>query len=193
LKPADVLRSIEREARRKGLPIIGPARGAFLDEAVIAHHPDRVLEVGTCVGYSAIRMARLLGDGGLVTCVEIDPGYARVAASNVAMAGLSDKVEILIGDAKKLLPELVGSFDMVFLDADKREYLGYLKACERLLHRGSVVAADNVKSHPKEVANYLDYVRNSGRFKSGWKEPSSDYRFGARSREADAVEISVVL
>ena len=96
-------------------------------------------------------------------------------------------------DAKKVLPKIEGSYDMVFLDAVKGDYLGYLKSCERLLRAGSVVVADNVKSHAEEVAGYLDYVRNSGRFKSTYREASSNYRYGAGNSEPDAVEISVML
>jgi len=193
MKPDDVLRSIEREAPEKGFPIIGPVRGVFLDEVIREHHPATILEIGTLVGYSAIRMARLLNEGSLITCVELSPDFAKVALSNVKKAGLSDRVEVLVGDAKKVLPEVNGSYDMIFLDAAKGEYLSYLKSTERLLHRGSVVVADNVKSHAEELAGYLDYVRNSGKFKSTYREAKSDHRYGAGTSVPDAVEISVRL
>jgi predicted O-methyltransferase YrrM len=193
MKPDDVLRSIEQEAPLKGLPIIGPVRGVLLDEVIKEHHPTKILEVGTLVGYSAIRMARLLKEGGRITCVELSPDFAKVAVSNLGKAGLAGMVEVLIGDAKKVLPRLEGSYDMIFLDAAKSEYLGYLKSCERLLHPGSVVVADNVKSHAEEVADYLDYVRNSGGFRSAYREAEVDHRHGARNSEPDAVEVSVML
>ncbi|MGP8124860.1 MAG: O-methyltransferase [Nitrososphaerales archaeon] len=193
MKPEDVLRSIEREAPAKGLPIIGPVRGVFLDEVINEHHPTKILEVGTLVGYSAIRMARLLKEGGRITCVELSQDFARVAMSNLGKAELADRVDVLVGDAKSVLPKVKGSYDMVFLDAAKGEYLGYLKSCERLLHPGSVVVADNVKSHAEEVAGYLDYVRNSGKFRSTYREAESNFRYGAGISEPDAVEISVML
>jgi predicted O-methyltransferase YrrM len=193
MKPEDVLRSIEIEATTKGLPIIGPIRGVFLDEVIREHHPTKILEVGALVGYSAIRMARLLEKGGHITCVELSPDFAKVAMFNIEKAGLADTVDVLVGDAKSVLHKLVGSLDMVFLDAVKGEYLGYLKSCERLLHPGSVVVADNVKSHAEEVADYLDYVRSSGKFRSTYREADSNYRHGARISEPDAVEISVML
>jgi len=193
VNPEAVLKSIEAEAPKKGLPIIGPVRGAFLDEVIRKHRPNTILEVGTLVGYSAIRMARHLIEGGRVTCVERSPDYAAVALSNVKKAGLADKVEILVGDAKKILPKIEGSYDMVFFDAAKDEYLRYLKSCERLLHKGSVVVADNVKSHAGEVADYLDYVRTSGKFKSAYREAEHNFRYGTGTSEPDAVEISVRL
>jgi predicted O-methyltransferase YrrM len=193
LNPDDVLKTIEEEAPKKGFPIIGPIRGVILDEIVEKHHPSSILEVGTLVGYSAIRMGRHLRPGQKITCVEVDDEIAKVARSNIGKAGLSDRIDVVVGDAKKVLPKLKGSYDMLFLDAAKDEYLGYLKSVEHLLHSGSVVAADNVKSHPKEVAAYLDYVRNSGKFKSEYRESANNYRYGTGRFEADAVEVSVML
>jgi predicted O-methyltransferase YrrM len=187
MKPDEVLRSIEAEAGRQGLPIIGPAKGLYLDGAVTKHKPKRILEIGTLVGYSAIRMARLLPKGGRITCLEINPSMDKVAASNIERAGLSDRVQIMVGDAMRLIPKLRGVYDMVFIDAEKRDYLAYLKGCERLLHHGSVIVADNVKVFANEVADYLDYVRNSGLYSSTYREAA----FNANPTMADAVEISI--
>lgn len=193
LEPDQVLKSIEEVAPGQGLPIIGPVRGLLLDETVKKHSPSAVLEVGTLVGYSTIRMGRLLKKGGRITCVEVSDEMAKVARANIKKAGLSDRIEIIVGDAKEVLPKLRGSIDMVFLDAVKDEYLTYLRSCERLLHPGSVVVADNVKSHANDVADYLDYVRNSGKFSSSYHEAEANYRYGAQRSEPDAVEISVRL
>ena len=189
MEPEEVLATIERAAPRQGLPIIGPKRGKFLDEAIELHRPSTILEVGTLVGYSAIRMARHLGDRGRLTCVELSEERARTARANFKLADLSDRIEIIIGDARKVLPSLTGRFDMVFFDAVKEDYLAYLKSIERLLHRGSVVVADNVKSHAMEVAPYLEYVRNSGKYSSTYKESPPN----SGSGPGDAVEISVRL
>ena len=185
----DILRSIEKEAPQRGLPIIGPKRGPLLDEVVRKFAPSRVLEVGTLVGYSALRMARLLKDDGMITCVEMSGELAAVARANIKRAGFEDRVEIIVGDAKEVLPKLEGSFDMIFLDAAKSEYVTYLRSCERLLHPGSVVVADNVKSFAGELASYLDYVRNSGKYNSSYREAPPNYE----SMQSDAVEISVRL
>ncbi len=189
MNPEEVMKSIEEAAPRRGLPIIGPKRGLFLDEVVKEYGPKTILEVGTLVGYSAIRMGRLLKKGGHITCVEVNEDMAQVARSNVEKAGLADRVEVIVGDAKNVLPTIEGDFDMVFLDAAKSEYITYLRSCERLLHPGSVVVADNVKSFAEEVSDYLEYVRNSGRYRSTYKEAPPNYA----STEGDAVEISVRL
>lgn len=187
------MEAIEAEAPRRGLPIIGPVRGTILDELVTKHRPSNILEVGTLVGYSAIRIGRHLRPGQALTCVEVNGDIAKEARKNIEKAGLSDRITVVVGDAKKVLPKLQGSYDMVFLDAAKDEYLGYLKSVEHLLHRGSVVAADNVKSHPKEVEGYLAYVRNSGKFRSEYRESANNYRYGTGRFEVDAVEVSVML
>ena len=189
MEPDEVLNSIEAVAPRQGLPIIGPKRGSFLDEVIVEHKPSTILEVGTLVGYSAIRMGRHLKDGQKITCVEVSENMARIARSNVAKAGMSDRIEILVGDARDVLPRLKEEFDMVFFDAVKEDYLHYLKSVEKLLHSGSVVVADNVKSHAEAVRPYLDYVRRSGMYTSTYREAAPNFGTGP----GDAVEISVKL
>lgn len=193
MKPEEVLESIEKVAAQRRLPIIGPKRGRFLDEVIEGHRPKTILEVGTLVGYSAIRMGRHLEKGGHITCVELRDDMALIARSNFAKAGLSDRIEVVVGDALKVLPALKGSFDMVFFDAVKEDYITYLKSVEGLLHRGSVVVADNVRSHAEEVAKYLDYVRNSGRYRSEYRESAENYMYGSGETFAEAVEVSVKL
>jgi len=170
VRPEEVLESIEAVAPRLGLPIIGPKRGRFLDEVIEEHGPSRILEVGTLVGYSAIRMARHLKEGQSVTCVEISEERAKTARVNIERSGLSGKVTIIVGDARDVLPTLKGSLDMAFFDAVKEDYLLYLSSIEGLLPTGGVVVADNVKSHAVDVRPYLDYVRNSGRYRSTYRE-----------------------
>ncbi len=114
---------------------------------------------------------------------------ARTARTNFEKAGLSELIEVIVGDARSVLPTLTTGFDMVFLDAVKDDYLEYLRSVETLLHAGSVVAADNVKSHSSAVGAYLDYVRNSGTYVSSYREAPSSWG----TDEGDAVEVSVRL
>ena len=151
------------------------------------HKPSTILEVGTLVGYSAIRMGKYLKKGQKITCVDVSEGMARVARSNIDRAGMGRIIEVVVGDAREVLPKLGGPLDMAFFDAVKEDYLDYLKAIEWRLHSGSVVVADNVKSHAEEVGAYLDYVRNSGKYSSTYRESPPNYGSG----EGDAVEISV--
>jgi len=184
-----ILLEIERSKTKGYLPIIGPGRGKILDDAIRRSKAKRILEVGTLVGYSAIRMARLLPVDGSVTCVEVDAKMAKTAELNISRAGLSDRIRVLVGDARSVIPTLGGPFDMVFLDATKNQYHTYLKLVEDKLHRGSIVVADNAGVFALEMKDYLEYVRDSGKYSSEYFEPdviSSGY-------EKDGVEVSMKL
>lgn len=184
-----VLREIERKASRGGLPILGPEKGKLLDDIVAKHRPKRALEIGTLVGYSAIRIARLMPKNGQLICIEINAENAKLAKENIALAGLSGKVKIIVGDAKKVIPLIEGEFDLVFIDAEKREYLSYLLLVEKNLHKGSVVIADNAGMFADHMRDYLDYVRGSGKYYSIYRE----VKFWLGYKIEDGLEISVKL
>ena len=177
----EVLREIESQVDKYPI-IIGAERGPLLDGAVREHKPKRVLEIGTLVGYSAIRMGRLLPPGGRITCVEVNKKIAEVAVRFIEKAGLQKVIEVKLGRAQEVIPSLKGPFDMVFLDAEKTEYLEYLHMVEGKLRVGGVVVADNVRSHANELRSYLAYVRRSGKYKSAYVES-----------ETDGLEVSVKL
>ena len=166
MKGDALLREIERLSKRMSLPIIGSIKGRYLVDAVRRFNVRNVLEVGTLIGYSAILIALNLPQKGRVVTIEINPESARLAEENIRRAGLADKIELHIGDALTVIPSIKDKFDMVFLDATKNEYLEYLKLSEDKLERGGVVFAENVKMSAHEMGDYLDYVRNSGRYKS---------------------------
>lgn len=169
-----VLREIENLSRRTSLPIIGPAKGKYLVDAVRRFNVKNVLEIGTLIGYSAILMALNLPQEGRVVTIEMNRESAKVAKENIRKAGLADKIEVHIGNALVVIPRIDYSFDMVFLDAAKDKYLEYLKLSEDKLQKGGVVFADNVKASAHEMRGYLDYVRNSGRYRSQCVEVAYD-------------------
>ena len=103
----------------------------------------RVLEIGTLGGYSTICLARGVGaEGSVVTC-EYDPDHAAVAARNLQRAGVADRVHIMVGSALDTLSGLTGSFDLIFIDADKENNAAYVAHAIRLGHRGTVIIVDN--------------------------------------------------
>lgn len=175
-----ILRQIENQAQDAFLPIIGSEKGKVLIHTVKRVKPNRILEVGTLVGYSAILMAKHLPKGGRIITLEIDSQLAKIAQDNIFQAGFEDKVEIIIGDAKKTLKEIKERVDILFLDAVKEEYLTYLKLAEPKLNPRAAVIADNVKIFADSMTDYLEYVRESGLFRS------QTFDFGQ-----DAVEVSV--
>jgi predicted O-methyltransferase YrrM len=148
--PADeILEAALRDSRRAGLPEINvsPNEGRLLQLLVEIAGARRILEIGTLGGYSAIHFARALPDGGALISLEIDEHHARVARNNIERAGLSDIVEIRVGDAHELLAALAeddeGPFDLIFIDADKESYPEYLDWSLRLSQPGSLILGDN--------------------------------------------------
>jgi predicted O-methyltransferase YrrM len=129
-----------------GLPEIAVSvpQGKLLHLLARLNGSRRVLEVGTLGGYSTIWLARAVPADGEVISLEIDPRHAEVARANIARAGLSDRVDVRLGRALDVLPELEGPFDFVFLDADKQSNPDYLRWALRLSRPGTVIVVDNI-------------------------------------------------
>lgn len=129
-----------------GLPAIevAPVNGKFLHLLARISGARRVLEIGTLGGYSTIWLARGLPADGTVVTIEAQPRNARIARENVDRAGVGDKVQIVVGLAAEVLPTMTGTFDLVFIDADKESNTIYLDWAARLGHPGTVVVVDNV-------------------------------------------------
>jgi predicted O-methyltransferase YrrM len=193
-KPLDVLKSLERMAQKEFVPSIGPIKGRIITEIIKKYNPKNILEVGTLYGYSAILMATaaaadtLQADGKVIT-IEIGRSVADIARKNVADAGLSEKINVIVGDALEVIPKLDLKFDLLFLDAAKDEYLKYLKLAEdNVLKKGAVIVADNVEVSKNEMLDYLEYVRSSGGiYKSETIETALEFTPNVR----DAIEVSI--
>lgn len=142
----EALSAAIRESAAAGLPAIAvsAAQGKLLHLLALSIGARRILEIGTLGGYSAIWMARALPAGGKLVSLEIDPRNAEVAGRNIARAGLSDRVEILVGPAISRLPDLQGPFDLAFIDADKESNAAYFDHAVRLSRSGGVIVVDNV-------------------------------------------------
>jgi len=123
--------------------MVGPLEGRFLQMLVYAIQPRRVLEIGTFTGYSALSMAAVLPpDGQIITC-EVNERHAAAARRNVAASSYADRVRIVVGPALRTLPSLTGPFDLVFIDADKVNYLAYFEAVLPKLGDHGLMVADN--------------------------------------------------
>jgi len=185
--PADVvLKEIEAIGQRSFIPSIGPVKGKILAEIVKKTRPKRILEVGALYGYSAILMAKNSPPGVEIVSVEKNPEHVRIAKENIKRANMERSIRVVEGDGRTELGKLTGSFDLVFLDAEKTQYLAYLKAVERNLHKGNVVVADNVGIFKDQMQDYLEYVRNQGPYKSRTIETLLEFSDSTK----DAMEIS---
>ena len=147
--PDEVLEAALRDSRDAGLPEINvsPNEGRLLQLFAELVGARRILEIGTLGGYSAIHFARALPKDGALISLELEERHAEVARQNVERAGLSEKIEIRVGDARESLAALnengEGPFDLVFIDADKEGYPEYLEWSLRLSRPGSLILADN--------------------------------------------------
>jgi len=185
-----LLRDLEQIAKREHLPSIGPIKGKIISAIMKKYKPTTILEIGTLHGYSAILMADSLSDDGKLITVEIDKNNADTARKNIDKAGLSNKIKVICDNALDVIPTLAGyKFDLVFLDAAKSEYLEYLRFIEEknLMKENSVVVADNVILYENEMKDYLEYVRNSGRYMSQTTETTLEFNKNVK----DALEISL--
>ena len=136
-----------RDSDAAGLPHIAVSfqQGKFLSLLAGAIQARRILEIGTLGGFSTIWLARGAGPQGRVVTLEYEPKHAEVARANVERAGVGDRVEIKVGAALHTLPTVTdGPFDLVFIDADKDNYVAYLEWAIRLARPGAVIVADNV-------------------------------------------------
>jgi predicted O-methyltransferase YrrM len=138
-----VMREMEQLAEREGIPIVHWETGRFLAIQVRALDPQRVLEVGTAIGYSTLHMAEQLGRGRIVT-IERDPVRASQARDFLTRAGMIDKVEIVEADAMQAIEELPGPFDFLFLDASKDQYTDYLRKAEPKASERALLVVDNL-------------------------------------------------
>lgn len=189
--PDSVISAMDEYARSKRfLMNVGKVKGAILEQALEQSASTRVLELGGYCGYSAIRTARVLrGADSKIVSIEKSEKFAEVAQLMVNFAGLSDRVQIIVGDAGDVIPHLEGPFDLVFIDHWKERYLPDLLLIEKhdLLHEGSVVVADNVGIFEHSVRNYLEHVRRSDHYETHNYKSHMEYE----DHIEDGVEISV--
>jgi predicted O-methyltransferase YrrM len=165
-KAGIILQEIEKKAHVEFLPIVGSEKGLVLAAEVRKARPRRVLEVGTLIGYSAIFIGKELDGNAQLITIEIHAEEAKAAEENIRKADVPPKVKVITGNALQVIPELTGCFDFVFIDAEKTEYYDYLRLAEDKLPEGAVVVADNAGIFAKQMRNYLEYVRSSGKYRS---------------------------
>lgn len=139
-----LLNEIEKEAREAYVPIIRKETQSFLKFLVRAKKPKRILEVGTAVGFSALLMSEYAPKDCRITTIENYEKRIPIARANFRRAGRERQITLLQGDAADILKELDGSFDLIFLDAAKGQYLSYLPELLRLLPAGGILVSDNV-------------------------------------------------
>lgn len=150
ISPADAQPETLAENARAGLPPIDVSapQGKLLHMVAAAIGASHILEIGTLGGYSTIWLARALREGGRIVTIEADPHHAEIARDNIAREGFGAQVDLRVGAALDVLPQLeaegVGPFDLSFIDADKANNAAYFDWAVRLSRRGALIIVDNV-------------------------------------------------
>ncbi len=122
----------------------GNIQGKFLEFISKMLNPERILEIGTFTGYSAICLAKGLTKTGLLYTIEINDEKEAIINEFIKKTGFTNKIKLIIGNAVEIIPELKEMFDLIFIDADKPNYLNYYKAVLPMLKPGGFIIADNV-------------------------------------------------
>ncbi len=144
---SSVLSDLNRKTHLKVLMpnmLSGHLQGRLLAMLSSMIRPERVLEIGTYTGYSAICFAEGLKEGGKITTIDINEELEDIVYTYLEKAGVSDRVDFIIGNALELIPGMEGEFDLVFIDADKENYLKYYELVLPKLKPGGFIIADNV-------------------------------------------------
>lgn len=176
----ELLKEIEDYATEYNIPIINKVSSDLLIDTVQKKAPTSVLEIGTAVGYSALLMVNHMPKDGKIITIEQDANRVDTAYDFITRAGKIDQIQLLDGDASEILLQVEGTFDLVFIDAAKGQYLDYLQKVMDKLADGAVIIADNVlfrgmvmseepplkryRTIVKRLREYLDFVNNDPRF-----------------------------
>jgi len=131
-------------ARERHIPVVCDATALFLRFLCAREKPKRILEVGAAIGCSALIMYYASGSDPDITTMERNEEMLKLARANIESVGLSDKIEVIFGDAAEILPAQTGYYDFIFLDAAKGQYLAFLPEILRLLSPKGLLVCDNV-------------------------------------------------
>ena len=141
---SEILETIEQEALDTYVPIIRKETQSFLKVLLQLKKPMRILEVGTAVGFSALLMNAYAPEGSHITTIEKYEKRIPIARENFKRAGKEDAITLIEGDALEVMQSLEGTYDFIFMDAAKGQYIHYLPEALRLLTKDGVLVSDNV-------------------------------------------------
>jgi predicted O-methyltransferase YrrM len=139
-----ILKEMEEYAKENHVPIITPDIAGLLAVLIKTAGVKSILEIGTAIGYSAIHMGICAGEGFSITTIERNEELAAMAAGFIKKAGMEDNIRIMTGAAEEILKDVPGSFDMIFVDAAKGQYMDFMKDSIGRLRIGGLFVCDNV-------------------------------------------------
>lgn len=141
---SEIIETIEREAIETYVPIIRKETQSLLKVLLLLKKPVKILEVGTAIGFSSILMSQYMPENGHITTIEKYEKRIPIAKENFKRAGKEEQITLLEGDALEIMQSLEDSYDMIFMDAAKGQYIRYLPEALRLLAPEGLLISDNV-------------------------------------------------
>ena len=166
------LEKIKQKAIEEHIPIIMDETLEVIEKYLLNVKPNRILEIGAAVGYSAICFSEFLNEGGKIDTIERDEERVKEAKENFQKVGVENIITLYEGDAVEILPTLKQKYDMVFIDAAKGKYPFFLKEALRMINDGGIIFADNIlykgyvlsdyNKHKQRTAvrNLREYIKN---------------------------------
>lgn len=158
---SDICNTIEKEAIADEVPIIRKEMGNLLKVLLQLVQPERILEVGTAVGYSSILMSENMPENCKITTIENYDKRIPVAKNNFKRAGKEDVITLIEGDALEVLKTLEGPYDFIFMDAAKGQYINYLPNVKRVLRKGGLLISDNILQEGEIVESRYAVTRRN--------------------------------
>ena len=158
---SDICNTIEKEAIADEVPIIRKEMGNLLKVLLQLVQPERILEVGTAVGYSSILMSENMPHNCTITTIENYDKRIPVAKNNFKRAGKEDVITLIEGDALEVLKTLDGPYDFIFMDAAKGQYIHYLPDIKRVLRKGGLLISDNILQEGEIVESRYAVTRRN--------------------------------
>lgn len=167
----DLIVEMESYAKEHNVPILSWQSAEFLEQLVLLKSPKRVLELGTAIAYSTIRVARHLNGKSVIHSIEKSSENIAIAKDFIAKSGLSTRIKVLEGDAINVMPQLKKKYDIIFLDADKEDYKRLFDYSLVLLRKGGLLVVDNLLWHgyaasTRVPANYKESTNHIREFNS---------------------------
>lgn len=192
------MNSLKEYAKQNFVPILQDKSLELIETVLEIKAPSSILEIGTAIGYSAINFSRHLADVGKITTVELNPETAEIARNNIQSFGLENVIEVVTGDGEQEMQKLVDegkTFDAVFIDAAKGQYVKYLNLALKLTSVGSVIIADNVLFKGRVLSEYNEHKHRTAvnRLREYLKEVTENASLQTAVLDVgDGVAISVV-
>ncbi|MGA7836659.1 MAG: O-methyltransferase, partial [Ignavibacteriaceae bacterium] len=138
---------MEDFARKNSVPILSRDSAKLMEILIKMKRPKRVLELGTAIAYTTIRIARNLKKEAVIHTIEFSKDNAKLSEENIKKSGVEEKIKLFFGDAKEVMPTLEKKYDFIYLDADKEDYLDLFELAMKLLKKKGVIFVDNLLWH----------------------------------------------